>query len=119
VLTFAVPARPEAVRDVRSRVRAALEAEGADGDTVDLVTLLTSELVTNAISHASGPELVVRLQVDGAVEVAVHDDDPRTPQLRHPSLLDVRGRGLVLVTGLARSWGTRSTSEGKWVWFQL
>ena len=119
VVDVTVVAAPASVREVRELVRSELAADDVDEDRADLVTLLTSELVTNAIRYASSERIGVRLQLGASIEVAVHDDDARTPQVRTPALLDVRGRGLVLVTGLAQAWGIRASTAGKWGWFRV
>jgi hypothetical protein len=41
------------------------------------------------------------------------------PRLRTPDDDDEGGRGLLLVSALARSWGSERLSAGKCVWFEL
>lgn len=83
------------------------------------VELLVSELLTNAVLHASSePKLEVRISPT-TVRVDVHDDDPRPPVLRDPSPDAVGGRGLHLVAEIAARWGTEPTPTGKVVWFEL
>lgn len=67
-----------------------------------------SELVTNAVLHASGPSLriIVERPADDRVRLAVVDREPnRTPQLRAPGPDDATGRGLLLVDNAADRWG--------------
>ena len=81
--------------------------------------LALSELVTNAVLHASSdPTLEVRISPT-TVRVEVHDDDPTVPELRAPSLDAAGGRGLHLVAEIAARWGTEPTPRGKVVWFEL
>jgi DNA-binding NarL/FixJ family response regulator len=90
------------------------------GSLLETVTLLTSELVTNAIVHAgSEVDVVVRLTGEAArVEVTDRSDAPPTPRSAVDS--DNSGRGLALVEALARRWGTRRiVGGGKTVWFEV
>ena len=91
------------------------------GHLVDSMELLVSELVTNAILHATGP-VQVRGDYNGTrVRVEVHDHDPAPPQahVTPASALDEHGRGLQLVAMLADSWGNIRTSDGKAIWIEL
>ena len=50
----------------------------------------------------------------------IKDDDHHLPVLRSASETDEEaGRGLKLVSSLARRWGANRTSDGKVVWFDL
>jgi DNA-binding NarL/FixJ family response regulator len=90
------------------------------GPLVDTVTLLTSELVTNALVHAgSDVDVVVRL-TSMLARVEVTDRSELAPTPRPASLDDDSGRGLALVQALARRWGTsRQPGGGKTVWFEV
>ena len=41
------------------------------------------------------------------------------PALRHVAETDEAGRGLSLVSRLAKRWGANRTADGKLVWFEL
>jgi hypothetical protein len=89
--------------------------------TSDVALLLVSELVTNAIRYAPGP-IVVELQVAGELlRVAVQDRAAQ--ELPRPvgsaSHTAENGRGLELVSRLARRWGADIVDDGKEVWFEL
>jgi anti-sigma regulatory factor (Ser/Thr protein kinase) len=90
------------------------------GPLVDTVTLLTSELVTNAVVHA-GTEVDVVVRLTGAIaRVEVTDRSELVPTPRHTGLEADSGRGLALVQALARRWGTsRQPGGGKTVWFEV
>ena len=89
------------------------------GELFDVVGLLTSELVTNAILHAhSEIELSVRLTPD-AVRIDVADHSASLPAPRDAADEDTSGRGLGLVEALATSWGVDERPGGKSVWFEL
>lgn len=88
----------------------------------ETAVLLVSELVTNVIQHTrtGSPMMVLRLEAtQTTLRIQVEDGDPRLPQLRRPAGLDESGFGLVVVEGLARRWGLRSTAAGKAVWAEL
>jgi anti-sigma regulatory factor (Ser/Thr protein kinase) len=115
------PAEPGAVRSARVVVRDQLRGWDLDG-LADLTALLVSELVTNSLRHATGPigvRLVRPAALADALRVEVSDPLPDPPRERvaHPE--DEGGRGLQLVAGASRSWGTRPGTNGKTVWFEL
>ncbi|MFL6204290.1 MAG: ATP-binding protein [Acidimicrobiales bacterium] len=111
--------KPRNVREAREFVADTLRDQGFVGDE-DIVLLLTSELVTNAVRHAATP-FEIRVDVDAAnVRVAVFDDDAEhPPEVRHPGPDDTNGRGLLLVDQLAAVWGSDRVGQGKAVWFTL
>ncbi|MEU9454475.1 SpoIIE family protein phosphatase [Streptomyces sp. NPDC048277] len=103
---------------VVSRARAAavrqLAAWGLD-DLAFTTELVVSELVTNAVRHATGP-LQLRLLRDRALICEVSDSSSTSPRLRHARTEDEGGRGLFLVAQLTERWGTRYTTDGKIIW---
>ncbi|CAL9560109.1 hypothetical protein SUDANB108_04645 [Streptomyces sp. enrichment culture] len=115
------PAAPDAVRTARQAVRARLRGWELDS-LADLAALLVSELVTNALRHATGPigvRLVRPSGLDGVLLVEVSDPLPDPPRERAARPEDESGRGLQLVASSSRRWGTRPGGEGKTVWFEL
>jgi anti-sigma regulatory factor (Ser/Thr protein kinase) len=114
-----LPPEPASASRAREFVRGQLGRE-CDGDVLEIVALLATELVTNAVLHARTP---LRLTVDvvaPVVRVAVEDTATATPVVRRyePSEATT-GRGLALVEALARSWGIESTADGKQVWCEI
>jgi anti-sigma regulatory factor (Ser/Thr protein kinase) len=88
-------------------------------ELADTITLLLSELVTNAIIHAeAAPDVTVRLLRD-RVHVEVADGRSRTVDAQETSETDSTGRGLALVDALAADWGSVSVADGKVVWFDV
>src|SRR5487761_129772 len=94
----------------------------------DVAVLLTSELVTNAVTHGTPTAgtfvlLTVACDVSG-LRVDVHDGSGDLPVL-DTGLLDEgpaeaeTGRGLLLVTSLSAEWGFYRTPTGKAVYFTL
>ena len=110
---------PRSAGDARRFVAGTLEPWEL-GPLVETVTLLTSELVTNAVVHA-GSEVDVVVRLTGAVaRVEVTDRSDLVPAPRHSGVEDDSGRGLALVQALARCWGTsRQPGGGKTVWFEV
>ncbi|KAA0935309.1 MULTISPECIES: ATP-binding protein [Streptomyces] len=122
VAEWTFPADPGAVRTARTAVRQQLRAW--DLDTVsDVAELLVSELVTNALRHATGPigvRLVRPSGPAGTLLVEVSDPLPDPPRERAARPDDETGRGLQLVANSSCRWGTRPGRErGKTVWFEL
>ena len=115
------PAEPGAVRTARGAVREQLH--GWDLDSLcDLAALLVSELVTNSLRHATGPigvRLVRPADLGDVLLVEVSDPLPVPPRERAARPEDETGRGLQLVAGSSRRWGTRPGVSGKTVWFEL
>ncbi len=110
------------VADARHWVlRRAAEA-GVAGEPGAVVELLTSELVANAVVH--GPpdgDITVHVRSqDRTFEVAVADDSPTVPVVRHSDPLSEGGRGMMLVELMAAEWGVRvEDGDRKAVWFQV
>ena len=83
------------------------------------VTLIVSELVTNAVRHGGGC-LSLRLHAgDGGVSVAVADRSTTVPRRRHADERSIGGRGLTFVEEFAQDWGVRLHRDGKHVWVRL
>ena len=92
-------------------------------ETIGTITLLVSELATNAVVHASsGFEVtVIYPTASGRIRVEVSDRDRTRPTPLQPPPNVPRGRGLQLVSALSDDWGVQdaATGEGKCVWFEL
>ena len=111
-------ATPMAASAARAYVEATLEAWGLAALTEN-VTLVVSELVTNAVRHAPGVlTLECFISADGRFVVQVADPSTELPTPGEAGPSDVHGRGLVIVEGLADEWGARLTDDigGKVVW---
>ncbi|WP_058043157.1 SpoIIE family protein phosphatase [Streptomyces roseifaciens] len=109
-----LPSDPAVVARARADVTRQLTEWGLD-EAAFTTELILSELVTNAIRHASGP-VRVRIVRDRALICEVADGSSTSPHLRYAAAEDEGGRGLFLVAQLAERWGTRYTPEGKVIW---
>jgi anti-sigma regulatory factor (Ser/Thr protein kinase) len=84
------------------------------------VSVMVSELSTNALIHAVGGFEVIVDRSDHHVLVSVHDQGDGTPELQSPDTSEPHGRGLRIVDALSDQWGISSTADaGKSVWFRL
>lgn len=104
-------------RQARADLRAAL-ASSVSPSTNDIVQLLTTELVTNAIQHAEGAVTVTAELLGDRLRIAVGDEGPGVPAPEHASPDDEGGRGLALVDSLSSRWGVEELPAGKIVWFE-
>lgn len=86
---------------------------------VDSAELLVSELVTNAVLRSHARPVALRLVRGDTLLCEVEDDDHELPTLMDARPMDEAGRGLRVVSTLARAWGTSRTTAGKSVWFEL
>ncbi|WP_370366419.1 SpoIIE family protein phosphatase [Catenulispora sp. GP43] len=114
VATWDVPTTPESVAFLRAEVSRQLRAWRLT-ELVFTTELVVSELVTNAIRHATGP-VELRLLRDRALICEVADGSSVSPRLRRAQTFDEGGRGLFLVAQLSQRWGTRYTARGKVIW---
>ena len=90
----------------------------------DEAVLLTSELVSNAITHTAsgrgGKVTVTVYRADTRVRVEVRDDgSDEIPVVRPHDDAEDSGYGLGLVELMAHRWGHRGGRRGRIVWFML
>ncbi|WP_306316342.1 MULTISPECIES: SpoIIE family protein phosphatase [unclassified Streptomyces] len=109
---------PTEVPRARALVREQLGRWGLLG-IADTAELIVSELVGNAVRHASGGPVQLRLVRSGTLLCEVEDTEHALPTLLNAGPGDEFGRGLRVVARLARAWGTSRTATGKTVWFEL
>lgn len=87
--------------------------------SLEVVLLLTSELMTNAVRHGTGPVGVHLAWGDGDVRVEVEDQSPKWPVVQAVDHDALGGRGLILVNELSTGWGVLPGPVGKRVWFTV
>lgn len=114
VAAWDVPPEPSAVSEVRKNALRRLTDWGLS-DAAFVTELVVSELVTNAIRHAT-PPIQLRLIHDRTLICEVSDASSTAPHMRRARTYDEGGRGLLLVAQLTQRWGTRPTPTGKTIW---
>jgi anti-sigma regulatory factor (Ser/Thr protein kinase) len=122
---FSLSASVQAAAEARGQLHTLVSVWAMRVD-VDVLVLLASELITNAVTHAeadveAGVISVCVRCVRDELRVEVHDGSPDMPV---PTPLKVdddaeTGRGLMLVDALAAEWGFYRTPGGKAVYFTL
>ena len=116
-ITWKLASELTSARRARLLVRRRLKRWGLS-ELIPTAELLASELVTNAVRYAQG-SIALRLVREGGLVCEVLDDSAALPRLRHAGDEDERGRGLQVVSQLAKRWGARRTLSGKVVWCEL
>ncbi len=107
---------PRAAGEARQAVRAVLAGWRLQG-LLDEVTLVVSELVTNAVRHGLPPVRLVLTRVARELRVDVHDDGAGRPSRRIVPEESESGRGLAIVEAVTRSTGVeQSENDGKVVY---
>ncbi|MEU6607241.1 ATP-binding protein [Streptomyces shenzhenensis] len=123
VHAFDLPATPASVGAARRAVRALLTSWGTGEDVRDNAVIVTSELVTNAVTHSASERIACRLHsTAGRLRIEVEDQNRAAalPTPRRPDPDDQSGRGLLLVEALSRDWGVTGTHRsGRVVWAEL
>ncbi|MFE2157185.1 SpoIIE family protein phosphatase [Streptomyces lydicus] len=109
-----LPADPAIVAEARAAATGQLERWGMH-ELVFTTELVVSELVTNALRHATEP-IQLRLILGRTLICEVADGSSTSPYLRHPRTTDESGRGLFIISQFADRWGTRYTTTGKVIW---
>ncbi len=108
-------ARPDAPAQARVFVARQLLGHGLD-HLVDDMSVVVSELATNAVRHAGTP---FAIRVEGRPDdilLSVRDGDRSVPAMHPPDLWRASGRGLLLVQALSGDWGISVDGGGKSVW---
>ena len=114
---LALPARPDAARQARRE----LLTRGLDEDISHTVTLLTTELIANAIRHAGMDPARDRIVFFGRmspdlVRIEVGDSGPGFTPDNEPG---EGGFGMRLLNKLASRWGCERSGQGFRVWFEV
>jgi serine/threonine-protein kinase RsbW len=115
-VSMSLPFAPESAGFVRDALMSWLDHRGAEPEVVDDARLVASELVGNAVRHASpldnGTMLVRWQEEDSALELSVSDGGgPTEPEVVEAEPYDVHGRGLGIVKALSSNWWVERTSQ--------
>lgn len=109
---------PTSVSEARHFARMVLGEWGLD-DILDDAVLLTSELVTNAVTHAGTPMTVSVVREEDRLRIDVFDQHPTrvlpVGANAHPGAGE-HGRGLLITSALATAWGVEYRKDHKRVW---
>jgi anti-sigma regulatory factor (Ser/Thr protein kinase) len=120
--SFTIEGHPSQVSAARAFVTRTLAASHLKVDS-DAATLLTSEVVTNAIQHTKsgvdGSVTIVVIAVPRGVLVEVIDEGSAGVPIVKGDLYAAEGHGLFLVQQLAAQWGYLRDPAGTTVWFHL
>lgn len=112
---------PKSVALARALVVDLLRRHGHQdvADVADVASLLTSEIVTNAVVHGSTSVRLHASLTEVRLRVEAVDESEQLPVTRTqwPDATD--GRGLIIVASLATAWGYEPRATGKAVWFEL
>jgi anti-sigma regulatory factor (Ser/Thr protein kinase) len=108
-VTMSIPFAPESASRVREALVSWLDHRGSDAAVVDDARLVATELVGNAVRHASplnNGTVLVRWHEDGsALELSVADGGGVSePQQTDAKPWSEHGRGLQIVDALSSQW---------------
>ncbi|MFJ5260182.1 ATP-binding protein [Streptomyces sp. NPDC088387] len=122
--SFGLPALPTSVGAARRRVCDVLSAWNVPEETRDNAVIVTSELVTNAVTHSASDHVVCRLLHTAdrlRIEVEDQNRSAERPTPRHADPDDQSGRGLLLVAAVSSDWGVGAVAHrpGRIVWAEL
>lgn len=92
---------------------------GLSPGLIDDVSLVISELVTNAFRYGQGDEVSFGLAFKGGeVRIEVYDGSVFGPCVRDAGV-EERGRGMLLVSACADEWGTSDDGATTWCTFTV
>jgi anti-sigma regulatory factor (Ser/Thr protein kinase) len=105
-------------REIRAARRFAMEAAAGWGCNLEDLTLVVSELATNACVHAKTPFTLSVCRTGSRMVVEVADENPAPPEVLQSST-GPSGRGMKIVDTIAGDWGFDQGETGKSVWAVL
>lgn len=116
-----LPLGPSSVPLARRIARHSLRDAGIqDPEVLDTVELLVSELTSNVANHTNGQATLSVVRIGTIVRVEVCDLEPAAdPVKQRIDVTAERGRGLLLVSSLATSWGVDRSPDHKCTWAEL
>jgi anti-sigma regulatory factor (Ser/Thr protein kinase) len=110
---------PATAAEARSQVRAIISAWRVPVDPA-IAVLLTSDLVTNAITHGDGKTITLAIRCSrGRLRIDISDTSRSLPMAVDEPAVTETGHGLVLVATLSTEWGSFQTPAGKAMYFML
>ncbi|MEU4563171.1 ATP-binding protein [Actinoplanes sp. NPDC023936] len=118
------PPVPASVGGARGLLGEACTGWGLD-QLRDTAQLISSELATNAVTHAGTAFDLLTAYTGRYLRISVQDGDSRLPRITEQPpptstiMLPGSGRGLRIVAAVATHWGATATDGGKTVWALL
>jgi len=121
---MSIPFSPQSAWRVREALASWLGSRGSDPGVVDDARLIASELVGNAVRHASplrnGTVLVRWQEEDSELALSVCDGGgPTQPEQVEAAPDDVHGRGLKIVDALSGNWWVERSTRHRTVHVRL
>lgn len=114
ILLNALRSSPELPGRLRRQATEAVRRLGL-GAVADSVSLLVSELVTNAVEHGGDHiDFALFVTQGSVVRLEVRDTAPGRPHVHHAGVEDESGRGMFLVNAISEAWGVRE--NGSLIW---
>lgn len=115
----AFPATSAQVREARRFLAAILDGRAAADDAVVCLSELAANATIHSRSRRPGGHFTVRTELRGDhLRVEVHDEGG--PWSRLPRDNEPHGRGLLIVSQLASTWGRSGDSATGWtVWYEM
>jgi anti-sigma regulatory factor (Ser/Thr protein kinase) len=118
---------PHAPGHARARVREVCQRWGLDADVREAAEIVITELLTNAVEHATSPSVVEVERHGDAFRMSVRDYDtgatghdvPAAASWQVPPTSSPRGRGLAMVAAVSHDWGVLRHPDGKTVWAEM
>src|SRR5215831_16395232 len=111
--------KPTAAAEARGQVRAVIRAWQVPVDP-DIAIVLTSDLVTYAITHWDGATITLAIGYSrDQLRVDVCDGSRFLPMAAGDQVVAETGPGLALVAFLSAEWGSFMTPAGKAMFFAL
>ena len=118
---WVLPSGPRGVTVARKATVHQLAQLGVeDRNAIDTIELLVSELTSNVVKHADGRSTLTILRHGDVVRIEVCDSNPDdAPVEQRMDRQSVSGRGLLLVSNLATSWGYEREASNKITWAEV
>lgn len=121
VARIALTGTKEEISPARRAVVDEIRAWGVtlDDETAEVIRLIASELITNALVYGEGPVSIGLYHRPGSLVMDVLDGNPCPPLMRCAGAEDESGRGLALVEFFAAKSGWEPVERGKRVWAEI
>ncbi|GAU65237.1 hypothetical protein SSP35_01_05750 [Streptomyces sp. NBRC 110611] len=121
VARIALAGAKEEVSAARRKVVDQVRAWGVplDDETTDVIRLIASELITNAVVHGQGAVTIWLYHRPGRLVIEVLDINANAPLMSCAGETDEGGRGLALVDFFAVRSGWQPVEDGKRVWAEV